>query len=95
MEEKTKIGIQNKSKVTHDENLFFDFVTDDVNDSVRAPKILRNRPDALVEKYDFNKKMFIEDVEMCRIYTGSLIVTSVSEKEAYASIEKYTKRFYS
>ena len=41
------------------------------------------------------KKAFVPDDEMLKIYFGAIEASIVSKDEAYAAIEKFTKRFYS
>ena len=41
------------------------------------------------------KKTFVVDYEMAKIYFGAIEASIVSKDEAYAAIEKFTKRFYS
>lgn len=81
------------------ENEVYYYIEDDVNDTVRAPKIIRKRRGHLLELYDYRRKVFFEDInneyDLARIYIGSLLVSSLSEQKAYEAIEKYTKRFYS
>ena len=71
------------------------YIEDEVNEARRAPKIIRHIVGNLIERYDFEKKAFIPDDEMLKIYFGAIEASIVSKDEAYAAIEKFTKRFYS
>ena len=71
------------------------YIEDDVNESRRAPKIIRHIVGNSIERYDFEKKAFVPDDEMLKIYFGAIEASIVSKDEAYAAIEKFTKRFYS
>lgn len=70
------------------------FIEDFVDDSKRAPLIIKRTPGVL-ERYDFKNERFVVDYEMSRIYTGSLPVNDISEEDAFKAIAKYKKRFYS
>ena len=71
------------------------YIEDDVNEARRAPRIITHIVGNLIERYDFEKKVFIPDDEMLKIYFGAIETRTISKNEAYAAIEKFTKRFYS
>ena len=43
------------------------YIEDDVNESRRAPKIIRHIVGNSIERYDFEKKSFVVDHEMAKI----------------------------
>ena len=71
------------------------YIEDDVNEARRESKIIRYTVGKTIDRYDFEKKAFVLDDEMLKIYFGAIEASIVSKDEAYAAIEKFTKRFYS
>lgn len=47
--------------------------------------VIRDRPNAILERYDKTKKRWIPDVELSRIYFGDMPVRPISEEE----VQKY------
>ena len=58
-------------------------------------KIIKYTVGKTIDRYDFEKKAFIPDDEMLKIYFGAIEASIVSKDETYAAIEKFSKRFYS
>ena len=57
------------------------YYIEDVVFSNRQPRLIRHREDALIERYDFNNKKWVQDDLMLQIYTGDIEVNSITEKE--------------
>lgn len=55
----------------------------------RPPKLIRHRDDALIERYNFSSRHWVEDSEMLQIYTGDISVDTITEEEAKEVIKRY------
>ena len=52
-------------------------------------RIIRYRGEgSLLEYYDYDKKEWIEDFELSRVFFGSIEVTTITEEEANTMIQK-------
>ena len=49
---------------------------------IKGTLVIRENDKGLLEKYDTNKRQWVRDFELSRIYTGSLLVEPISEAEA-------------
>jgi hypothetical protein len=51
--------------------------------------VIRDSDETLIERYDKKSKQWVEDLEMSRIYFGSIPVKRITEKEAMKIISSY------
>lgn len=49
--------------------------------------VIKDVPNKLLERFDKEKKEWVEDEELCRIYFGSILTKVISSGEAYILTE--------
>lgn len=55
----------------------------------RKPRLIRHRDDALIERYEYSSRKWVNDSEMLQIYTGDIDVDPITEEEVKEVIERY------
>lgn len=69
------------------------YIEDNYNDERSIPRIIKSSSENIIQRYDYNKKDFVEDVDMLGIYIGKIDVIHITEEQAMKYIDFYTKKY--